>query len=64
MAVDLRRVMLVGTGVWAVALVVTVVLALVGTLDWAAAWVCGVGTLLGFAGADWARRNPPQATDA
>ncbi|WP_426594349.1 DUF2530 domain-containing protein [Cellulomonas sp. McL0617] len=57
--VNFARVMRVGTLAWAVALVVTVVLAATGSIDWTAAWVCGVGIVLGLLGARWARRHPP-----
>jgi hypothetical protein len=53
--------MRVGTLVWAVALVVTVALAATGSVDWYAAWVCGVGIALGLLGIRWARRHPPVA---
>ena len=55
--VDLGRVMLVGTAVWAVALVVALVLALTGEASWMPAWVCATGMVLGLLGAGWARRN-------
>ncbi len=51
--------MRVGTLGWAVALVVVVVLAAVGSIDWYASWVCGVGIVLGLLGTRWARRHPP-----
>jgi len=57
--VDLARVMRVGTLVWAAALVVTLVLAVVGSIAWDAVWVCGVGIALGLLGVRWARRHPP-----
>jgi Protein of unknown function (DUF2530) len=57
-AIDLRRVMLLGTAVWAMALAVTLVLALLDALVWDPVWVCATGTVLGVVGADWARRNP------
>jgi hypothetical protein len=56
--VDLGRVMLVGTGVWIVALVVCVVLALVGSATWMPTWVCVAGIAAGAFGWDWARRHP------
>lgn len=56
--------MRVGTLVWAVALVVTVVLAATGSLTWDAAWVCGVGIVLGLLGMRWAYRHPPQPDPA
>jgi len=57
--VDLGRVMRIGTLVWAAALVVTVVLAAVGSIAWNASWVCGAGIALGLLGSRWARRHPP-----
>jgi len=62
--VNFGRVMRVGTLVWAVALVVTVVLAATGSIAWDAAWVCGVGIVLGLLGARWARRHPPETSEA
>lgn len=63
--VDLRRVILGGTAVWAVALVVTVVLGAVGSLPWTVAWVCVAGIALGGVGLLWARRHPvPDVPDA
>lgn len=58
-AVDLQRVMLVGTGVWVLALLVATVLALTGDVEWDAVGVCAVGAALGLLGADWARRHRP-----
>ncbi|HEY0118836.1 MAG TPA: DUF2530 domain-containing protein [Cellulomonas sp.] len=55
--VDLARVAGVGTALWAVALVVTVVLAAVGRTSWTPVAVCVVGVLLGFAGVWWSRRH-------
>ncbi|KQT02234.1 DUF2530 domain-containing protein [Cellulomonas sp. Leaf395] len=56
--VDLGRVMLVGTGVWAVAFVVAVVLAWAGDdASWTPAWVCATGVVLGLLGMGWARRH-------
>ena len=55
--VDLARVMIVGTGVWAVALVVAAVLALTDETSWMPAWVCATGLVLGLLGTGWARRN-------
>ncbi len=57
-AVDLRRVMLVGTAVWGGAFVVTLVLALTGEVAWDVVWVSATGAVLGLLGADWARRHP------
>lgn len=56
--VDLGRVMLVGTGIWAVAFVVAVLLAWEDDdASWMPAWVCATGALLGVLGMLWARRN-------
>lgn len=55
--VDLGRVMLVGTGVWVVAFVVTAVLAATDVATWLPAWVCATGAVLGVLGYGWARRN-------
>jgi ABC-type branched-subunit amino acid transport system permease subunit len=57
--VDLGRVMLVGCGVWLVALAVCAVAALVGTWSWMPAWVCVAGLAAGAFGWDWARRHRP-----
>ena len=56
--VDLGRVMLVGTGIWAVGFVVAAVLAWGEDASWMPAWVCATGVLLGLLGVLWARRNP------
>ncbi|KRD43111.1 hypothetical protein ASE38_02190 [Cellulomonas sp. Root930] len=63
--IDLGRVVLAGTGVWALALLVTVVLALTGEVVWDIVWVCATGVVLGFVGLLWARRHRtvPAATD-
>lgn len=61
--VDLARVMLVGTAVWAVAFVVALVLALTGEASWMPAWVCAAGMVLGLLGAGWARRNTARQKD-
>ncbi|WP_421742092.1 DUF2530 domain-containing protein [Cellulomonas sp.] len=55
--IDLGRVVLAGTGVWALALLVTVVLALTGEVVWDIVWVCATGVVLGFVGLLWARRH-------
>lgn len=54
---DLRRVLLAGIGLWTLALVITVVLALTGRTDAVPAAVCGTGIALGGAGLLWERRN-------
>ena len=51
--VDLARVVGVGTAAWGLALVVTLLLALVGRTGWTPVWVCAVGVLLGLAGIWW-----------
>ncbi len=63
LTVDLARVMTVGTGLWLVALVVTLVLWLTGTTDGIPAAVCATGAALGLFGWDWARRHRPPATE-
>ena len=55
--VDLARVAGFGTAAWGVALVVTVVLALVGRTGWTPVWVCAVGVLLGLVGIWWSHRH-------
>jgi hypothetical protein len=58
-AIDLERVVLVGTGIWVLALLVTAVLAFTGEVEWDIVWVCATGAVLGLIGADWARRHRP-----
>ncbi|MDM7830528.1 DUF2530 domain-containing protein [Cellulomonas edaphi] len=60
--VDLARVMVVGTALWSVALVVSVVLWLTGTIGAIPVAVCAAGAVLGVLGWDWARRHRPPAT--
>ena len=55
--VDLARVAGVGTVLWGVALVVTVVLGAIGRISWTPAWVCAVGALLGVAGVWWSHAH-------
>jgi hypothetical protein len=55
--IDLARVMLAGTGVWVVALLVSVVLAATDEASWMPTWVCATGVGLGFLGVLWARRH-------
>ena len=55
--VDLGRVMLVGTGIWAVGFVVAAVLAWGEDASWMPAWVCATGAVLGLLGLVWARRH-------
>ncbi len=54
---DLRRVILVGIGLWTVALVVTGALAVTDRTDAMPALVCAAGIALGGAGLLWERRN-------
>ncbi|QAY63623.1 DUF2530 domain-containing protein [Xylanimonas allomyrinae] len=56
-SVDLRKVVLWGMAAWGVALVVTGILALTGTLRWTAAAVCASGLALGGLGLLWERRH-------
>jgi hypothetical protein len=65
-AIDLERVVLVGVGIWVLALLVTGILAFTGEVAWDVVWVCATGAALGLLGAEWARRNrpaPPAASD-
>jgi hypothetical protein len=55
--VDLRRVMLAGIAVWAVALVGALVLLATGAQDGTGVAVCGAGLALGGLGLLWERRN-------
>jgi hypothetical protein len=56
--VDLRPPILLGMAAWAVALVVTVVLEVTGTLDDATpVWITASGLALGVVGLGWERRN-------
>ena len=52
---DLRRVFWVGTGLWALGLVVAIVLTATGLVEGRAVPVCAVGTVLGLVGVVWAR---------
>lgn len=56
--VDLGPVLLVGTATWFVALVVTGVLAALGTTGWTPAVVCAAGVVIGVGGVVWARLHP------
>lgn len=55
--VDLARVTVVGSALWALALVVCVVLGATGTLGWPPAAVCATGLALGGLGYVWAVRH-------
>ncbi|MEK8227721.1 DUF2530 domain-containing protein [Oerskovia sp. M15] len=55
--VDLRPVVFIGMGLWAVALVVSMVLLAVGRATYEAPATCGAGVLLGVAGLMWERRH-------
>ena len=59
--VDLAHVLLVGTGVWAVALVVCAVLGWTGATDWVPTVVCATGVVIGLGALVWARTRRPQA---
>ncbi len=55
--VDLARVAGVGGAIWAVALVVTVVLAAVGRTGWTPVAVCAVGAFCGLLGVWWSHHH-------
>lgn len=55
--VDLARVALGGMVLWAVGLLVTVVLAVLGRTGWTPVAVCVTGLVLGVAGRAWAGRH-------
>ncbi|PZR54109.1 DUF2530 domain-containing protein [Xylanimonas oleitrophica] len=55
--VNLRRVVLAGIALWAVALVVALLLAVVGNRPWDGVAVCAAGIALGGLGLLWARRH-------
>lgn len=55
--VDLARVTVVGSALWLLGLVVTLVLALVGTTGWTPVAVCATGLALGGLGYRWAARR-------
>lgn len=55
LVLDLRRVFWTITGLWAVALVVAVVLAVAGSVPGRAVAVCATGFALGFAALGWER---------
>lgn len=55
--VDLRRVVLVGMGLWALALVVTGVLWAVGAVAPNVVWTCAAGVGLGVLALLWERRH-------
>ena len=54
---DLHRVCWIGTGLWALALVVTVALALTVGVAGKVVAVCATGVGLGLVGGAWASRN-------
>ena len=57
--VDLRRVFLVGTGIWLVALVVASTLAAMGSVSMRTVVTCATGAGLGLLAFLWARRRRP-----
>jgi hypothetical protein len=63
-AVDLRRVFVVGTALWALALVVSAVLVGAGVVDGRQVWVSGAGVALGFLALAWERRRRARTTAA
>lgn len=58
LSVDLFRVAAVGTGIWALALAVTGVVALTVGAPGRLVATCAAGMVLGFVGMAWARRHP------
>jgi hypothetical protein len=54
---DLRKVFLAGIALWAVALVVTGVLAATGQIGPRMPWICAAGIALGGLALLWERRN-------
>jgi hypothetical protein len=54
---DLFRVFGAGIGLFAIGLIVTLVLQLVGRGSWESVTICGVGIVLGGLGLLWARRH-------
>lgn len=54
---DLFRVFGAGIGLFAIGLIVTLVLQLVGRGSWESVMICGVGIALGGLGLLWARRH-------
>ncbi|GIG38804.1 DUF2530 domain-containing protein [Cellulomonas phragmiteti] len=61
--VDLARVMVVGTAVWAVALLVTGALWLRDVVPGTWPCMCAAGVVLGVIGYGWSRRNGHLAAD-
>jgi hypothetical protein len=59
--VDMRRVILVGLGLWVGGLLVAVVLWRTGAITSTPVWSCAAGVVLGLAGLGWERghRRPP-----
>jgi hypothetical protein len=56
-AVDLRRVVLVGMAIWLVGLVPCVLLAALTRVGWTPVWVCLAGLALGGLGLNWTARH-------
>ncbi|MBU4215934.1 MAG: DUF2530 domain-containing protein [Actinobacteria bacterium] len=61
--VDLHLIMAVGTAVWAVVLIVSGVLALLGHTTGPAGITSAAGIAIGLYGMRWARRNRATATE-
>ena len=59
--VDLRRVFLVGTALWLVALVVCATLAAAGSVTARTVATCATGAALGALAVLWAQRRGPQS---
>lgn len=59
--VDLRRVFLVGTGLWLVALAAAGTLAAMGSVTTRTVVTCATGAGLGVLALLWARRRGPQS---
>lgn len=55
--VDLRPVILVGMSLWAVALIASIVLLVLGRATFELPATCGAGIVLGIIGLGWERRN-------
>ncbi len=58
LSVDLFKVTAIGTGIWALALAVTGVVALTAGAPGRLVATCAAAVALGFVGMAWARRHP------